>query len=225
MAGKEGERELERRRGARLASLRPAGAARAAAAVACGRGEETEDSDAGTEGGPAATRPSRPRQRREGDSAGCRRPLPSPYPAQEAAGLTVPRACLPCVPCPEGVLRDAGHGRGGGESLRLLTSKAALGTCSRVPFSGPAFVGANCSHISAARLGKVFDCTGSPPVPLGALVMGQFTTMRFGTRQGLFPVFSQIVAGGYWVPRERSVREGSMFPGEVAAGHSLRHIL
>lgn len=53
--------------------------------------------------------------------------------------------------------------------------------------------------------------------------MGQFTEVWFGTRQGLFPVFSQPVSGGDWVPREGAVRAGPMSPGGVAAGHSQGH--
>lgn len=58
---------------------------------------------------------------------------------------------------------------------------------------------------------------------LGALMMGQFTEMWFGTRQDLFLVFSQPVPGGRWVPREGAVRAGPMSPGGVAAGHSQEH--
>lgn len=58
---------------------------------------------------------------------------------------------------------------------------------------------------------------------LGALIMGQFAEMWFGTRQGLFPVFSQPLPGGHRVPREGAVRPGPVSPGRAAAGHSQGH--
>lgn len=54
------------------------------------------------------------------------------------------------------------QGTGWRDGSRLLASKPAHGTCSRVPFSGPAFVGAKYSPILAARQGKTGDCNGSP---------------------------------------------------------------
>lgn len=84
--------------------------------------------------------------------------IPSPFPAQGrflsslSQGLACPvsLASSSIGPSP-GV---AGHGLKEWELPCLLASKAARGTCSRVPFSGPAFVGANCSHISATRQGE-----------------------------------------------------------------------
>lgn len=58
---------------------------------------------------------------------------------------------------------------------------------------------------------------------LGALIMGQFAEMWFGTWQGLFPVFSQPLPGGHRVPREGAVRPGPVSPGRAAAGHSQGH--
>lgn len=66
-------------------------------------------------------------------------------------------------------------------------------------------------------------CSIAPAPLLGALMMGQFTEMRFGTRQGLFPDFSQPLPGGHRVSREGAVRAGPMSPGRVAAGHSQGH--
>lgn len=69
----------------------------------------------------------------------------------------------PLFSSPQGTQgRLPGHRMEGWESSRLLASKPTHGTCSRVPFSGPAFVGAKYSHILAARYGKTGDCTEPP---------------------------------------------------------------
>lgn len=61
---------------------------------------------------------------------------------------------------PQGI--QGRQGTGWRDGSRLLASKPAHGTCSRVPFSGPAFVGAKYSHVLAARQGKTGDCNGVP---------------------------------------------------------------
>lgn len=92
-------------------------------------------------------------------------------------------------------------------------------------FQGPFLWSSLCGskllpHFSCESGGK---CLIAPAPLLGALMMGQFTEMWFGTRQDLFLVFSQPVPGGRWVPREGAVRAGPMSPGGVAAGHSQEH--
>lgn len=81
------------------------------------------------------------------NTLGCLHPLPSLFLCPRHTG-----------PSPGA----AGHRMEGWESPRLFVSKPAHGTCSGIPFSGPAFVGAKYSHILAARQGKTGDCTGCP---------------------------------------------------------------
>lgn len=150
MAGKEGERELERRRGARLASLRPAGAARAAAAVACGRGEETEDSDCGDRGRPGGDSPV------EATSAEGRRLCwlpPSPPLSLSCAGgcwFNCPKSFLALCPMPRG----RSQRRRAWEGRRGVTSPAYQQGSSGDLLQGP-FLG---SSLCGSKLQPHFSC-------------------------------------------------------------------